>query len=87
MAVMREDIFLSDSTEMSNSNSLVVHQADGGVIRWQAEDSEIQRISGDAQRSWDVGQKIQLHQQGKIILVQPATGGELAMAGALEIGK
>lgn len=87
MAVMREDVFLSDSTEMPDSNSLVVHQADDNVIRWQAEGSDIQRISGDAQRSWSVGQKIQLRQQGKIVLVQPVTGGELAIASALEIGK
>lgn len=87
MSVMREDIFLSDSTEMSSSNSLVVHRADSGVIRWQANGSEIQRTSSDAQRSWNVGQKINLRQHGKIVLVQPVTGGELAMASTLEIGK
>ena len=87
MAVMREDVFLSDSTEMPDSNSLVVHQADGGVIRWQAEGSEIQRTSGAAQRSWNVGQNILLRQQGKIVLVQPVTGGELAIASTLEMGK
>ena len=85
--VMREDVFLSDSTEMPDSNSLVIHRADGGVIRWQAGGSDIRRISGDAQRNWNVGQKIQLRQQGKIVLVQPVTGGELAIASALEIGK
>jgi hypothetical protein len=87
MAVMRDDVFLSDSIEASNSNRLIVHRPDGGIVRWQAEGSEIQRISGDAQRSWNVGQKIQLRQEGKIVLVQPAVGGELAMASALEIGR
>jgi len=87
MAVMRDDIFLSASTEMPDSNSLVVHRPDGSIVRWQTAGTEIQRTSGDTIRQWNVDQKIQLRQQGQIVLLQPATGAELAMASALEIGK
>ncbi len=87
MAVMRDDIFLSDSTEMPDSNSLVIHRAGADTIRWQTTGTDIERTADNATRHWNVEQKIELHQQGKIVLIQPATGGELAMASALEISK
>jgi prepilin-type N-terminal cleavage/methylation domain-containing protein len=87
MAAMRHDVFLSDSIQMLNPDSLEVHRPGGAVIQWETTGNELDRTADNTHHHWDVGQKIELRLQGNILLVRPSVGGELAMASALEIAK
>jgi hypothetical protein len=72
IAQLRADVLASAAIEMPERNKLVIHQANQGVVIWQAEKSELTRSDSGPVRVWQVGRPIEISTSGAMVLVQPA---------------
>ena len=72
ISTLRSDLASAASVDIPDAHSLIVHDTAGKTIQWQSDGRhEISRHDTNAQRNWDVGQSIEFHREGAIVLIHP----------------
>jgi prepilin-type N-terminal cleavage/methylation domain-containing protein len=81
ISTLRSDLASAASVDVPDAHSMIVHDTAGKTIRWQCDGRhEISRHDSATQRNWDVGQSIEFHRVGAIVLIRPQDSADIAMA-------
>ena len=83
--MLRVDVAMSASSNMSDSQTLVLHESDGSEVKWSVNGkTTLLRQSSGQQRVWDIDQPIVIHKDGTVTLMGTANdvAGQVAMVSA-----
>ena len=80
IGTLRADVADSASIEMPQPALLRIHGPDSQTIEWRSDRHSLSRSTPSENRTWDVGQPVNLKMDGAVVLVSASASDQIAMA-------